>query len=168
MHATPDDLFRRLGELGIPVETHHHAPVFTVDEARALRGQLDGGHCKSLFLKDKKGALFLVVCLEDAGVDLKALRRKIGAAQLSFGKPELLMEILGVIPGSVTPFALMNDRERRVTVVLQSEMLALEQLNYHPLENDKTTQIASRDLLRFVKACGHDPVIVSIEPDVGD
>lgn len=160
MTTAKDQLFARLEELGIATETRCHPPVFTVDEARALRGQIAGGHCKNLFLKDKKGQLWLVVCLEDTAVDLKALPKKIGAARISFGKAELLRQVLGVEPGSVTPFALLNDRDNHVNVVLEKAMLAYDRLNYHPLENTATTTIASADLVKFIRACGHEPIIV--------
>ena len=164
MAATPEDLFARLDVLGIRVTTHRHPPLFTVDEARALRGDLPGGHCKCLFLKDKKGALWLVVTLEDRRVDLKALERRVGAGgRLSFARPDLLREALGVEPGAVTPFALINDAAGRVGVVLDQDMLACELLNYHPLVNDATTAIAPRDLLAFIAACGHRPVVFDFD-----
>jgi Ala-tRNA(Pro) deacylase len=136
--------------------------VFTVDDAKALRGELPGGHCKSLFLKDKKAALWLVVALEECRVDLKALADRLGASRFSFGSAGLLGEALGVKPGSVTPFAVVNDRDGRVRVVLQRAMLACDPLNYHPLENDRTTAVAPGDLLRFLEECGHRPLVVDI------
>ena len=163
MPATEQDLLDRLAALGIECTTHHHPPLWTVEESKRLRGNLPGGHCKSLFLKDKKGALFLVVTLEDRDVDLKRLRRHIGAAQLSFGRPDLLMDVLGVIPGAVTPFGLINDRETQVCAVLDGAMLAQEPLNYHPLTNEATTAIAPDSLLTFIRACGHEPRILDFE-----
>lgn len=162
MPATSDELIARFDELGIVTSTTEHPPLHTVEESRALRGEIPGGHCKNLFLKDKKAALWLVVTLEETPVDLKALPARIGSARLSFGKPDLLMEILGVTPGSVTPFALINDRETAVNIVLDAAMLAHETLNYHPLTNTATTSIATADLLRFIRACGHEPRIVSL------
>ncbi len=164
MPATPDDLFARLEALGIASETHQHPPLFTVEESKALRGTLPGGHCKCLFLKDKKGAMWLVVVLEDRRVDLKALRKRLGASKtLSFGKPELLREVLGVEPGSVTPFALINDSGQRANVVLDKAMLAQEPLNYHPLTNTSTTAIRPDDLLAFIADCGHRPLILDFD-----
>jgi Ala-tRNA(Pro) deacylase len=157
---TLDQLFEHLDALGIPHRTYSHAPVFTVAEAVALRGSLPGGHCKSLFLKDKKGGLWLVVALEAQHVDLRRLATALAAPRFSFGSAELLWEVLGVRPGSVTPFAVANDRARQVTVVLDGAMLQHNPLNYHPLQNDRTTAIAPDDLLRFLAACGHDPRIV--------
>jgi Ala-tRNA(Pro) deacylase len=160
--ATPQDLFARLDGLGIAHRTQSHPPVFTVEEAKALRGALPGGHCKSLFLKDKKGGLWLAVMLEHRRTDMNKLAERLGAPRFSFGKPELLLEVLGVTPGSVTPFALMNDRARRVTPVLDEEMLGHEPLNYHPLSNDMTTAVSAADLLRFIADCGHVPRILHL------
>jgi Ala-tRNA(Pro) deacylase len=164
MPATPDELLARLRELGISTTTHDHPPLFTVEESKRLRGQLPGGHCKSLFLKDKGGQLWLVVTLEDRAVDLKELRRRLGARKtLSFGAPELLMEVLGVAPGAVTPFGVINDRAGRVQVVLDQRMLGHDPLNYHPLTNARTTAIAPKDLLAFLEACGHEPRLLDFD-----
>jgi Ala-tRNA(Pro) deacylase len=157
---TPEALFARLDALGIAHRTYTHPPVFTVEEAKALRGTLPGGHCKSLFLKDKKGGLWLVVALEESRVDLKALADALGAPRFSFGSAELLHAVLGVRPGSVTPFSAVNDSDARVSVVLQRAMLAHDPLNYHPLENDRTTALAPADLVRFLEACCHAPRVV--------
>ncbi len=166
MPATPDELFARLEELGIETTTHTHPPLFTVEESKRLRGDLPGGHCKSLFLKDRKGRLWLVVVLEDRTVDLKRLRRRLGASKtLSFGRPELLEEVLGVTPGAVTPFALINDTGRRVQVVLDKAMLTHDPLNYHPLHNAATTAIAPDDLVRFIESCGHRPIVLDFDAE---
>ena len=162
MPASRDDLFAFLDSLAITTTTVEHPPLHTVEESRVLRGEIPGGHCKSLFLKDRKGALWLVVALEDARVDLNRLAKLLGAARLSFGRPELLDEVLGVTPGSVTPFALINDRDGRVGVVLDQAMMAHDPLNYHPLTNEATTTIARDDLLRFIRACGHVPRILAL------
>jgi Ala-tRNA(Pro) deacylase len=159
---TPDTLFARFDALGIAHRTYTHPPVFTVDEAKALRGTLPGGHCKSLFLKDKKDGLWLVVALEECRVDLKALADSLGVPRFSFGAAELLYEVLGVRPGSVTPYAVINDTAQLVAVVLQRAMLAHDPLNYHPLENTRTTAIAPGDLIRFLEATDHPPRIVEI------
>ena len=162
MPASPDDLFARLSELGVETHTHHHPPVYTVEESKRLCGDLPGHHSKNLFLKDKKGNLWLIVALEDRAIDMKDLRRRIGSQTLSFGKPDLLMEVLGIEPGAVTPFALINDHEVRVNVVLDSEMMEGAQLNFHPLTNAATTTISPRDLVTFVEACRHQPRIVDL------
>lgn len=159
---TPEELFSRLEALGIAYKTYSHPPVFTVAEAAQLRGSLPGGHCKSLFLKDKKAGFWLAVMLEERRVDLKRLAARLGAPRFSFGGATDLYERLGVRPGSVTPFALVNDPESRVTPVLDAAMLEHDPLNYHPLINDRTTALAPADLLRFIGACGHAPRIVDL------
>ncbi len=160
--ATRQDLLARLAGLGIETETVEHPAVFTVAESSALERRLPGGHTKNLFLKDRRDRLFLVVALGHARIDLKALHRRLGCERLSFGRPELLMEVLGVTPGSVTPFALINDTACRVTVILDTDMMRYERLNYHPLANTATTGIARDDLLRFIRSCGHEPRIVAV------
>jgi Ala-tRNA(Pro) deacylase len=162
MPATPEDLFARLESLSIRVKTHHHPPLFTVEDSQKLRGDIPGVHCKNLFLKDKKGALWLIVTLEDTPVNLKTLHKRIGAAHLSFAKPELLMQVLGVTPGSVSPFALINDTKAQVNVILDSHMMDGEILNYHPLTNEMTSTITSRDLLKFIRACGFEPAHLEV------
>jgi len=152
--ATPEALFERFEELGIETRTVEHPPVFTVEESQQLRGQLPGGHCKNLFLRDKKGRMWLIVCAEDTAVDLKALGRQLGG-RLSFGSPRRLMENLGVIPGAVTPFAIVNDRDGAVEVVIERQLADLPLLNFHPLDNGRTTAIATDDLLRFLEADDH-------------
>lgn len=163
MEQAQQRLFDRFDELNIETQTHKHAAAFTVEEARALRGTIAGGHCKNLFLKDKKGALWLIVCLEDAQINLKTTPAKIGSARLSFGKPDLLMETMGISPGSVTPFALMNDKQAVVNVILEQKMMQHARLNYHPLKNDATTTIASDDLVAFINSCGHSVQIVDLD-----
>jgi Ala-tRNA(Pro) deacylase len=161
--ATREDLMAMLAGLGIETVTVEHPPLFTVAEAQALRGELHGAHTKNLFLKDKKDALFLVVAPEDAVIDLKRLHTVIGAAsRLSFGRPELLLETLGVTPGAVTAFAAINDRAGRVTVVLDKSLAEAAVVNCHPLVNTATTTIAAADLLRFLRATGHEPMVVAI------
>ena len=159
LHARiPDRFFAYLDRLGIAHRTVTHPPLFTVEESQGLRGQIPGGHTKNLFLKDKKGALFLVVALEDARIALNELHRRLGASgRFSFDRRTPCATFLGVEPGSVTPFSVLNDTEGRVTVVLDSAMLAHEVLNYHPLTNTMTTTIARDDLLKFLRATGHEP-----------
>lgn len=160
MPITREMLFKHLKSLGILTTTVNHPPVFTVEEARALRGTIPGLHIKNLFLKDKKDALWLVVCEEDTAVDLKALPARMGSARLSFGRPELLRKVLGIEPGSVSPFALINDRECRVNVILDAHVVESELVNCHPLENTATTTISSADLLTFIASTGHSPQII--------
>ena len=161
--AAPDDLFCYLADLGIETNTVEHPPVFTVDEARRLRGELPGAHSKSLFLRNKKGRMWLVVTLEDRGIDLKNLGERLSAGRLSFGSAERLMQYLGVIPGAVTPFGVINDRDRVVQIALDRQMLEHEPLNFHPLDNTKTTAISTEGLLRFLQATGHDPELLDFE-----
>ncbi|MCW2309832.1 prolyl-tRNA synthetase associated domain-containing protein [Rhodobium gokarnense] len=165
--ATPDDLFQFLSGEGIAVTTVEHPPLFTVEESRRLRGEIAGGHSKNLFLKDKKGNIFLVVALEDATIDLKQIHGLIGASgRVSFGKAELLVEVLGVEPGAVTPFGLFNDRTtHRVQPVFDARMMQEEVLNFHPLINTATTTIARDDLLKFARACGHDPRVLAVSEE---
>jgi Ala-tRNA(Pro) deacylase len=163
MPATREDLTAMLARLGIATTTVEHAPLFTVEDAMALRGEVPGAHTKNLFLKDKKNALFLVVAPEEAAIDLKHLHQVIGATgRLSFGKPELLLEALGVAPGAVTAFAPINDPGGRVTVVLDATLAAAALVNCHPLVNTATTTIATIDLLAFLRATGHEPRIVGV------
>lgn len=163
MPKTPDELFAFLDSLGISVTTKSHPPLFTVADSQALRGEIVGGHTKNLFLKDKKDNFFLVTVDEDAEVDLKQIHHLIGASsRVSFGKPEALMELLGVVPGSVTVFGLINDTERRVKLVLDSGLMENDIVNAHPLSNDATTSISSSDLLRFVRETGHDPLVLKV------
>jgi Ala-tRNA(Pro) deacylase len=160
--AADTDLFARLDALGIAHRTLAHPPVFTVEEAKALRGEIVGGHTKNLFLKDKKDGLWLVVAREHLAIDLTALSKQLGCPRFSFGSAELLIEMLGVPPGSVTPFSVINDRGARVRVVLDEGMLALDPLNFHPLRNDRTTAISPDDLLRFLRDTGHEPSILQL------
>ena len=165
MAATPADLFAMLDRFGIAHRTVTHPPLFTVEHSRGLRGTIPGGHTKNLFLKDKKDALFLVVALEDAAIELKGLHRRLGAnGRFSFGSADLLRATLGVEPGAVTPFAAVNDTDGRVTVVLDAAMMGHDILNYHPLDNTMTTSIGRGDLVRFLEATGHVP---RIEPVAG-
>ena len=164
---SPDEreaaLYARLTTLGIAWKTHEHAPVFTVEEAAALYASQPGGHTKNLFLKDKKNGLWLVVARDELRIDLNGLSRQLGAPRFSFGAAQLLIETLGIEPGSVTPFAVMNDVECKVRLILDEGMLALEPLNFHPLRNDRTTAITAADLLKFIRACEHEPVIAKLE-----
>jgi len=155
-------VYARLSALGIAWTTHVHAPVFTVDEAQHLRGSLPGLHTKNLFLEDRKGRFWLVVAREDLAVDLNALARRIGVPRFSFGKTDDMITLLGITPGAVNPFAVMNDAERRVSVVLEEKLARGGTVNFHPMRNDRTVAIAARDLIRFLEACGHAPMVVEM------
>jgi len=163
MPASPDDLFAFLDRLGIAHQTVTHPPLFTVEQSQALRGTIPGGHTKNLFVKDKKDKVFLLVAAEDAAIELKSMHRLLGASgRFSFGSAELMRELLGVDPGSVTPFGVLNDTGARVHVVLDRAMMDHEILNYHPLVNTMTTSIGSADLVKFLKATGHEPRIETL------
>jgi len=155
-------LYERLRALGIAWVGYENVPVFTVEEAAAVNAGQPGGHTKNLFLKDKKNQLWLVVLRDDFKLDLNALSKQLGSPRFSFGSGELLVRTLGVPPGSVTPFALINDPGHKVRVVLDKAMLGDEPLNYHPLRNDRTIAVSAADLLGFIAACGHQPLVLSL------
>lgn len=158
-----DDLHGFLDGLGISHSTKTHEPVFTVAESVSLRDQIPGGHTKNLFVKDKKDQFFVLTVEENAAVDLKTVHKVIGAAsRVSFGKPEKLMEYLGVVPGSVTIFGAINDIGGNVTFILDEDLMRHEVINGHPLSNDATTSIARNDLLRFLEATGHTPLVLKV------
>lgn len=166
--TSPETLLARLDALGIGYARHDHPPLFTVEDSKALRGDLPGGHCKNLFLRDRKGAMWLVVCLEDRRIDLKALGELLGGARLSFGSADRLMRVLGVVPGAVSPLALINDSGLEVEVILDKAMLEHRPLNYHPLVNTTTIAVAPEDLVRFLEAGGHRPRVLDLDPASGD
>lgn len=160
---TPEPVGALFAQLGITAVTYAHPAVFTVAEGEGFKHRIAGGHTKNLFLKDKKGQLWLVTAEAYTAIDLKALPELIGAARLSFGAPERLMETLGVTPGSVTPLALLNDTGRTVRFVLDEKLLQCSTINCHPLRNDMTTCLAPEDLLRFVRHLGYDPLVACLE-----
>src|SRR3990167_1862350 len=155
---SPQQLFAKLDALGIAQHTVEHRPVFTVEEAKALRGNLPGHHIKNLFLRNKKEEMWLVGALEDRAVDLQRLGEALGAGRLSFGSPDRLRRHLGVEPGSVTPFALVNDEARVVRLALDRSLIEGGPVNAHPLVNTMTTAITPADLLRLFEATGHTPI----------
>jgi Ala-tRNA(Pro) deacylase len=169
--TSPEALLQRLDDLGIAYRNVSHPPVFTVEEAKALRGELPGHHIKNLFLRNKKGQMWLVTCLEDRAVDLKVLAERLGAGRFSFGSADRLMTYLGVRPGAVTPFAVINDKEGAVTMVLDSGMMVdgpgpeKELVNCHPLVNTMTTALAPADLVHFLEAEGHAPLMLDFQSD---
>jgi Ala-tRNA(Pro) deacylase len=174
--ATEADLYAYLNAIGVTHATTRHRPVFTVTESRDLKTSIPGGHTKNLFLKDKKGALFLLCALADTAIDLNAVSKLLGAGRFSFGSAERLMQHLGVEPGSVTLFALINDPRRQVTLLLDEALFAHDPVNFHPLRNDATTAISPGGMLRFVRALGRTPIRLAfdaagqprrIDPDAG-
>ncbi len=155
-----EELLSRLDGLGVAHRTMSHAPVFTVEEARRLRGDIRGAHTKNLFLRDKKERHWLVSCRSDRRVDLAWLAGRLGTKRLTFCSGRRLAAYLGVRAGAVSPFAVVNDRGRVVSVALDEELLEDDPLNFHPLDNSKTTSISKQGLLRFLVAENHDPQIV--------
>jgi Ala-tRNA(Pro) deacylase len=169
MTTSPDQLFAYLDDLGIPHPTISHPPLFTVEQSQALRGKVAGGHTKNLFLRDKKQAVFLIVAGEDAEIDLKGLHRVLGASgRFSFGSPDLMRELLGVTPGSVTAFGVINDKEGRVTVILDAALMEHAVINAHPLVNTMTTSVSREDLVTFLESTGHPPRIERVSGLVAD
>ena len=162
-HFTPQQLLDHLAALGIRADTVEHEPVFTVAESRPVKERIPGAHSKNLFVKDKKGRLFLITARDETPIDLKRAHEAIGASgRLSFGSADQLREVLGIEPGSVTPFAVVNDRAGRVTVVLDANLMDHERVNFHPLVNSMTTGVSRDDLIRFLRATGHEPAIVRL------
>lgn len=161
--TSPEQALARLEALGIASRSFRHPPVFTVEEAKALRGELSGAHIKNLFLRNKKGQMWLVTCLEDRQIDLKALAAALGAGRFSFGSAERLMTYLGVQPGSVTPLAVINDGAGKVAVVLDKALLDFDEVNCHPLVNDMTTTLSAEGLVAFLEAEGHPPRVLDFD-----
>ena len=162
MAADRKTLAARLAALGIATTTVEHAPVFTVEESAALRTSIPGAHTKNLFLTDTDGRMVLVTAKDDTRVDLKALAKSLGAGRFSFGKAPRLEAVLGVSAGSVTPLALMNASAAGVTLVVDRALMDFAEVNCHPLENTATMRFATDDLIRFIRACGHEPLFLRL------
>jgi Ala-tRNA(Pro) deacylase len=169
-HLTPQQLLAYLTELGIAADTVEHEAVFTVAESRGVKAAVPGAHSKNLFVKDKKGRVFLISAKAETPIDLKRAHEAIGASgRLSFCSADQLRELLGVEPGSVTPFGVVNDRAGRVSVILDENLMDHERVNFHPLVNTATTGLSREDLVRFLKATGHEPRILRLpEPPPSD
>ncbi|MCI4661671.1 MAG: prolyl-tRNA synthetase associated domain-containing protein [Neomegalonema sp.] len=148
----PDHLMACFDRLTITPVLHRHPPLHTVEQSQALRGQMPGLHVKNMFLKDKKGGLWLVTCREDRKIRIKDLEAALGSPRLSFGKPELLLETLGVLPGSVTPLAMIHPAAQSVTLILDQAVTAAAQVNCHPLHNEATVTLDQEAFARFVAA----------------
>jgi Ala-tRNA(Pro) deacylase len=161
--TTPDDLLAFLARIGAEPVTREHPAVFRVEEGEALKRTLPGAHSKNLFLKDARGQLWLISAEGHAAIDLKRLPRVIGSARLSFGSPELMAETLGVTPGSVTAFALVNDTDRRVRFVLDRTLAEAALVNFHPLTNTATTTVPQAGFRRFLSALGVSPLVVDFD-----
>ena len=161
---TPEMLLAFLDRHRIPHHTVHHPALYTVEQSKALRGEIEGLHVKNLFLKDKKGKLFLLTAMESTQIDLKTLHGRIGGqGRLSFCSPEQLMTHLGVEPGSVTPLSLINDRDHRVSLVLDAALLGGPRINVHPLVNTMTSGLSVEGFKKFLELTGHQPQI--LDPD---
>jgi Ala-tRNA(Pro) deacylase len=157
---TRADLFAFLDTHGVAHSTLDHPPVFRVEEGLEIKAALPGAHTKNLFLKDAKGQLWLISALGETVIDLKRLHTVIGSGRLSFGNPELMVETLGVTPGSVTAFGLINDIDHRVRFVLDAALAKADPVNFHPLGNDATTSVSQDGLRRFLAALRIEPMIV--------
>lgn len=155
-----NDLLAFLADHGVEAVTHDHPAVFTVDEGEDIKARIPGAHTKNLFLKDAKGQLWLISAEGHARIDLKRLHPVIGSARLSFGSAELMGETLGVAPGSVTAFGLINDRDRRVRFVLDRTLAEADQLNFHPLTNTATTTVTREGFRAFLAALDVRPIVV--------
>src|SRR5262245_40180832 len=167
MPLTSDELLARLDSLGIRYKNHTHPPLFTVEDAKALRGDLPGGHVKNLFLRDKRQRFWLLTTLEDSRLDLKAMAARLEAGRFTFANEAQLMAHLGITPGAVSPLAAVNDTAQAVTVVLDKALLAVDPLNLHPLRNDRTTTMSGADLITFLKSCGHAPQVMDFPAPAG-
>jgi len=155
MPASPTDLFAYLDDLGIDHKTVEHAATFTVEEGRHLKAAMPGGHTKNLFMKDKDGTIVLISAWADNQLKLNQLHKLIGTRRLSFASAELMVDCLGVEPGSVTAFALMNDTDQRVRFIIDAALMGFDTVNFHPLVNTATTAISREGFRRFVAATGH-------------
>lgn len=155
-----NDLLAFLSDHRIQAVTHEHPAVFTVDEGEDIKARIPGVHTKNLFLKDAKGQLWLISALGETTIDLKKLHHVIGSGRLSFGPQEMMLETLGVTPGSVTAFGLINDTDKRVRFVLDKALADSDPVNFHPLKNDATTAVSQAGFRRFLAALGVTPMIV--------
>jgi Ala-tRNA(Pro) deacylase len=163
MMTTADDLLALLDRLGIAHDTQRHPAVYTVEESLRVVGELPGGHFKNLFLRGKPGRMWLLVMPAERSIDLKRLAELLGTNRLSFASADRMARYLGVGAGAVTPFAVVNDHENEVTVVLDEDLLSRDRINLHPLENTATTGIAPAELIRFLEAVGHPPRILDLD-----
>lgn len=165
MPATESELLSLLKKLNIETKTFRHDALHTVEQSQVLRGEIPGGHCKSLFLKDKKNNFILVVMEEDRQLDMKVLFKSdhLNVGRLSFASPDRMVDMLGVTPGSVTPFCLINVTHKDLIIVLDKKMLEHDYLNYHPLHNEATTTIHRQDLLKFIDHFGFKPIVIDFD-----
>lgn len=162
--TTPEMLLEKLQSLDIVYELHHHAPIFTVEEGAPLEKEIPGVHCRNLFLRDKKEKMFLLVAANETEIDLKKLPTLLDCGRLSFGSKERLWQYLGIRPGSVCPFCILNDKDKAVEIILDKAMMGVERVNYHPLDNAMTIGLSPADLLKFIESTGHTSRIIDLSP----
>lgn len=165
-HTAEPALYALLDKLGIAHKTEEHRAVFTVAEGADVKARLPGGHTKNLFLKDKSGAYVLISALGITEIRLNHLHKRIGTKRLSFGKPEALLELLGVVPGSVTVFSVLNDTDCQVRLILDKGLFSDDAVWFHPMRNTASTRIAPNDLIRFAEATGHSPTVIDFQGNV--
>ena len=165
-HPSEPALYALLDELGLHHHTEEHAAVFTVAESADIKARLPGGHSKNLFLKDKAGDYVLVSALGSTQIKLNQLHKHIGTKRLSFGKPEALLELLGVVPGSVTIFSILNDTEHKVRLILDKALFEYEAVWFHPMRNTASTRIKPADIISFAEAVGHPPTLIDFSQDL--
>jgi Ala-tRNA(Pro) deacylase len=165
-HPNEPALYAMLDKLGIAYHTEEHRAVFTVAEGEDVKARLPGGHTKNLFLKDKAGDYVLVSALSSTVIKLNHLHKRIGTKRLSFGKPDALLDLLGVVPGSVTIFSVLNDKEKKVRLILDKALFDHDAVWFHPMRNTASTRVAPDDLIRFAEAAGHPPTVVDFSEDI--
>lgn len=165
-HASEPALYALLDRLGIAHHTEEHRAVFTVEEGADVKARLPGGHSKNLFLKDKAGDYVLVSALGSTVIKLNQLHKRIGTKRLSFGKPDALLNLLGVVPGSVTVFSVLNDTDAKVRLILDKALFDFESVWFHPMRNTASTRVAPQDLITFADASGHPPTLVDFSEDI--
>lgn len=161
--ATPEEVLAKLSALGVEHRTVSHAPLRTVADSKTHRQNPEGGYSKNLFLRNKKGRMWLVTLHEDRMVDLRRLGAHIGAGRVSFASRERLMRHLGVVPGAVTPLAVINDHAKLVTAIIDSKLLGYDKVHFHPCDNALTTTLPSDGLLRFMRECDHAPLQIDFD-----
>ena len=163
---TSKQLLDTLTKIGIRYDTQHHLPMYTVVQSKELRGApKPGAYTKNLFLRNKKGSMWLLTCCEDSDLDLHTVSTQLQAGRLSFGSIERLKQFLGVTPGSVSPFALINDSTLSVSFVMEKKLLQSKNIHLHPLDNTQTTTISTKDFLRFLAYIQHTPTYIEFTLD---
>ena len=158
--TSSEELLNTLKYLKINGKIYNHDPIFTVEEGVHLKAEIPGMHCRNLFLKDKKGKMFLITAANETQIDLKALQQKLDCGRLSFGKKEILYQYLGIYPGAVNPFCAINDKDNAVQILLDQKMMNADSICVHPMDNAMTIAIKPSDLLDFFVYTGHKAEIL--------